>query len=234
MLRSSAAPSPLPMPPCGSLAESVRPTEARSRVASCRAGRPGRGGGRRREAWSMIVPNSDSVPSSLSKSSSRRVCWGQSASAATRTLQKPPPLGPGSGRRRSSSRASGPRSSRPRADTACSSVFRSSVPRWIGSRVARVDVAAGVEVMAVAGGVGGAPVHGGAASSGTCSAAMLVIAWWLKRKTSSSASVASWSSPSSHWNCGSSTLPSAEGPMTPPSETVSRWMKRSPGFGLNE
>jgi hypothetical protein len=39
-------------------------------------------------AWSRIVPKIESVPSWLSKTWSRRLCCGQSASAATRMLQK--------------------------------------------------------------------------------------------------------------------------------------------------
>ena len=88
-LRSAAAPSP----------------SAGARIRSrCRrgCGRPTRGryvsnavagpaGAVAFEAWSMIVPKRDRVPSSLSKSWSRRLCLGQSASAATRMLQKPPP-----------------------------------------------------------------------------------------------------------------------------------------------
>ena len=47
------------------------------------------------EAWFRIVPKIESVPSWLFKISSRRFCWGQSASAAVLMLQKPVPFGPG-------------------------------------------------------------------------------------------------------------------------------------------
>ena len=100
-------------------------------------------------------------------------------------------------------------------------------------RVARVEVAAGVDVVAVR--VVDA-VQGGASSSGA-SAVRLSGAWWLKRTTSSSAAVAASSWPRSHLNWGSSMLPSeVELPVgvtiVPASATVSRAMKRIPGVGL--
>src|SRR5829696_7443321 len=73
-------------------------------------------------------------------------------------------------------------------------------------------------------------VHGGAASYGT-SALRLAIAWWLRITTSWLAAFAFASSDRSHWNYGSSTLPSADGPARPPSERVSSVMKRKPGTG---
>jgi hypothetical protein len=75
-------------------------------------------------------------------------------------------------------------------------------------------------------------VHGGGVSSGTF-AVRLRTGWCPKRTISSSRAVAFFSSRSSHWNCGSSMFPAAEGPATPPSETVSIAMKRNPGAGLH-
>ena len=140
----SCAPSPSPLPVrrlAVSLADSVRPIEASCRLGRI-AGRGGPGGGRRASAaWSRIVPKIDSVPSSLSKISSRRLCCGQSASAATRTLQKPPPwpLGWGS----TAFTCEWPAT---QAITCgyCSSSVSMSAPRWIGRRAARVEVAAGL------------------------------------------------------------------------------------------
>ena len=64
--------------------------------------RPSAGGrgvaARQRRRVLVVVPKIESVPSWLSKTCSRRLCCGQSASAATRMLQKPPgPLGLGKG-----------------------------------------------------------------------------------------------------------------------------------------
>jgi hypothetical protein len=41
---------------------------------------------------STIVPNTDSVPSWLSASSTSRACWGKSMCDAVFTSQKPPPI----------------------------------------------------------------------------------------------------------------------------------------------
>jgi hypothetical protein len=74
----------------------------------------------------------------------------------------------------------------------------------------------------------------GPASSSAIGELRLRIGWWPKTIVSSSALLAAASSLSSHLNCGSSMLPSADGPGTPPSETVSTAMKRKPLRGDQE
>ena len=198
----------------------------RRRARSAAAGVPARAS-RATPPWSISVPKIDSVPSLLSMTSSRRDWIGQSISEEVSMPQKPPPSGARERRDLVLVRVAGDVGDDARVGEQQRLQVGAEVQRL---RVARIAVAAGVDVMAVevvararrrdlVGEVGGQRADRVVAEEDHELVAR-------RRRPGARASI--------HWNCGSSMLPSAAGPGMPASATVSIAIRRTPGLGENE